>query len=97
MNEVEVRNIGTPFYVFDIDVLKKRINYLKSMMPSNVELCYAMKANPFVVKKIEDVIKKYEICSYGEWSIAHGLMVDGSKMVISGVYKNEEEMIDIIN
>ena len=38
MNEVEVRNIGTPFYVFDIDVLKKRINYLKSMMPSNVEL-----------------------------------------------------------
>ena len=97
MNEVEVRNIGTPFYVFDIDVLKKRINYLKSMMPSNVELCYAMKANPFVVKKIEDVIKKYEICSYGEWSIAHELMVDGSKMVISGVYKNEEEMIDIIN
>ena len=97
MNEVEVRNIGTPFYVFDIDVLKKRINYLKSMMPSNVELCYAMKANPFVVKKIEDVIKKYEICSYGEWSIAHGLMVDASKMVISGVYKNEEEMIDIIN
>ena len=97
MNEVEVRNIGTPFYVFDIDVLKKRINYLKSMMPSNVELCYAMKANPFVVKKMEDIIKKYEICSYGEWSIAHGLMVDGSKMVISGVYKNEEEMIDIIN
>ena len=60
MNEVEVRNIGTPFYVFDIDVLKKRINYLKSMMPSNVELCYAMKANPFVVKEIDEIIEKYE-------------------------------------
>lgn len=93
----EVRSIGTPFYIFDIEVLKKRIGYLKKMMPSNVYLCYAMKANPFVVKKIEDVICKYEICSYGEWKIAHDLLVDNSKMVISGVYKKEEEMIDIIN
>lgn len=93
----EVRSVGTPFYVFDIDEVKLRIDYLKKMMPSNVCLCYAMKANPFIVKKIEDVISKYEICSYGEWKIAHDLFVDNSKMVISGVYKNEEEMIDIIN
>lgn len=28
-----IESIGTPFYVFDIDVLKNRINYLKSMLP----------------------------------------------------------------
>ena len=92
-----IESIGTPFYVFDIDVLKNRINYLKSMMPKNVHLCFAMKANPFVVKEIEDTIEKYEICSYGEWNIANELGVGHEKMVISGVYKDEDSMIDIIN
>lgn len=92
-----IESIGTPFYVFDIDVLKNRINYLKSMLPENVHLCFAMKANPFVVKEIEDTIEKYEICSYGEWNIANELGVTHEKMVISGVYKDETSMIDIIN
>lgn len=92
-----IESIGTPFYVFDIDVLKNRINYLKSILPENVHLCFAMKANPFVVKEIEDTIEKYEICSYGEWNIANELGVAHEKMVISGVYKDETSMIDIIN
>lgn len=92
-----IESIGTPFYVFDIEVLKNRINYLKSMLPENVHLCFAMKANPFVVKEIEDTIEKYEICSYGEWNIANELDVAHEKMVISGVYKDETSMIDIIN
>ena len=92
-----IESIGTPFYVFDIDVLKNRINYLKSMLPENVHLCFAMKANPFVVKEIEDTIEKYEICSYGEWNIANELGVAHEKMVISGVYKDETSMENIIN
>ena len=97
MDSKTIENIGTPFYVFDIDVLKNRINYLKNMLPENVHLCFAMKANPFVVKEIEDTIEKYEICSYGEWNIANELGVTNEKMVISGVYKDETSMIDIIN
>ena len=54
-----INEVSTPFYVFDIDVLKMRIDYLKSMMPENVHLCYAMKANPFVVKEIDEKIEKY--------------------------------------
>ena len=92
-----IESIGTPFYVFDIDVLKNRINYLKSMLPENVHLCFAMKANPFVVKEIENTIEKYEICSYGEWNIANELGVTHEKMVISGVYKDETSMENIIN
>lgn len=92
-----ISEVGTPFYVFDIDVLIERIDYLKSMMPENVHLCYAMKANPFVVKEMDGVIEKYEICSYGEWNIAKKLGVNDSKMVISGVYKDEIGMEDILN
>lgn len=97
MDSKTIENIGTPFYVFDIDILKNRINYLKSMMPENVHLCFAMKANPFVVKEIENTIEKYEICSYGEWNIANELGVAHDKMVISGVYKDEDSMENIIN
>ena len=92
-----INEVSTPFYVFDIDVLRERIDYLKSMMPENVHLCYAMKANPFVVKEIDEKIEKYEICSYGEWNIAKKLGVNDSKMVISGVYKDEISMEDILN
>lgn len=92
-----ISEVSTPFYVFDINVLRERIDYLKSMMPENVHLCYAMKANPFVVKEIDEIIEKYEICSYGEWNIAKKLGVNDSKMVISGVYKDEISMEDILN
>lgn len=92
-----INEVSTPFYVFDINVLRERIDYLKSMMPENVHLCYAMKANPFVVKEIDEIIEKYEICSYGEWNIAKKLGVNDSKMVISGVYKDEISMEDILN
>ena len=92
-----INEVSTPFYVFDIDVLRERIDYLKSMMPENVHLCYAMKANPFVVKEIDEIMEKYEICSYGEWNIAKKMGVIDSKMVISGVYKDEISMDDILN
>lgn len=92
-----ISEVSTPFYVFDINVLRDRIDYLNSMMPENVHLCYAMKANPFVVKEIDEIIEKYEICSYGEWNIAKKMGVSDSKMVISGVYKGEISMEDILN
>lgn len=92
-----INEVSTPFYVFDINVLRERIDYLNSMMPENVHLCYAMKANPFVVKEIDEIIEKYEICSYGEWNIAKKMGVSDSKMVISGVYKDEISMEDILN
>ena len=92
-----INEVSTPFYVFDINVLRDRIDYLNSMMPENVNLCYAMKANPFVVKEIDEIIEKYEICSYGEWNIAKKMGVSDSKMVISGVYKDEISMEDILN
>lgn len=92
-----INEVSTPFYVFDINVLRDRIDYLNSMMPENVHLCYAMKANPFVVKEIDEIIEKYEICSYGEWNIAKKMGVNDSKMVISGVYKDEISIEDILN
>ena len=92
-----ISEVSTPFYVFDIDILKAMFYFLKSMLSENVCLCYAMKANPFVVIELDEIIEKYEISSYGEWNIAKKMGITDSKMVISGVYKDELSMDNIIN
>ena len=78
------------FYELDIGALKERINYLKSRLPKYVTICYAAKANPFVVKEIDEDIEKFELCSPGEVDICNTLGIETKKMVISGVYKTPE-------
>ena len=43
------QRFGTPLYVFDGRTLQKRIETLRAALPANVELCYAVKANTFIV------------------------------------------------
>lgn len=86
INDV-LRSCPSAFYTFDIGVLKKRIGYLASRLPDYCTLCYAVKANPFVVKEIRGDVGAFEICSPGEAAICRALGVPSEKTVISGVYK----------
>ncbi len=60
----------TPSYVFHIDELKKRIAMIREILGGKASLCYAMKANPFLVKPLKDVVDKYEVCSPGSLAYA---------------------------
>ena len=77
----------TAFYTFDIRILKERIEYLKTALPEGVSICYAVKANPFIVREIEGDVDRFEVCSPGESDICEKLDIPKNKMVISGVYK----------
>ncbi len=77
----------TPMYVFDISTLKKRVKYLKNSLPDNVKLCYAVKANTFIMKELDEVIERFEVCSPGELSICRELGMPMEKIIFSGVYK----------
>lgn len=91
-----IKEYQTPLYVFDIDALKDRVHYLQSFFSNRITLCYAMKANPFLVKELEDVIHKLEVCSPGEYYICRDQHVENDQLVISGVYKTPsviEEML----
>ena len=44
MNEILKQN-KTAFYVFDVKTLKDRVAYLRKMLPEDVAICYAIKAN----------------------------------------------------
>lgn len=82
-----IKNSETAFYTFDISILKERIKYLRTKLPQNVSLCFAVKSNPFIIKEIEQLTDRYEICSPGEAEIFRELKIAKNKAVISGVYK----------
>lgn len=86
-----IKKYGTPTYLFDTSVLIKRINYLKSYL-MGAGLVYAVKANTFIVKELIDNVERLEICSPGEYRICKKLGIDPQKMVISGVYKDEKSI-----
>jgi len=82
-----IKEYGTPTYLYDINTLIKRVEYLKSKL-KGCNLVYAVKANTFIAKEIEKHVERFEICSPGEFEICHKLGIDHQKMVISGVYKD---------
>ena len=82
-----LKNFETPIYVFDIDKLKQRIQFLRDNLTKRLELCYAIKANTFIVKEINDDVERFEVCSPGEYSICEESNITPEKIVISGVYK----------
>ena len=88
-NSIErlIKENENAFYVFDSGVLNKRVAYLRDRLPENVQLCYAIKANPFITKELENSVERFELCSAGETEIFLSLGIDSRKAVISGVYK----------
>ena len=82
-----LNNFETPIYVFDIDKLKQRIKFLRENLTKRLELCYAIKANTFIIKEINDDVDRFEVCSPGEYSICEEANITPEKIVISGVYK----------
>lgn len=91
-----IKKYESPLYVFDIDVLKQRIKFLRKNLSKRLELCYAIKANTFIIKDINDDVDRFEVCSPGEYYICENAKITPEKIVISGVYKTPsviEEMI----
>ena len=84
------RDCPTPMYLFDMGKLKKRIRYLRQNLPRSVDLCYAIKANTFILREMEGWVDRFEVCSPGEGAICEELGLPEEKLVISGVYKTPE-------
>lgn len=87
----------TPLYVFDISVLKARVAALRNALPQGVNLCFAVKANTFIIRELVQVIDRLELCSPGEAEICERLSVPAQKMVISGVNKTPAFIEDLVS
>lgn len=82
----------TPSYVFDLDRLKECMELANSILKGKATVCYAMKANPFLIGAMDIYTEKYEVCSPGEYEICYSQGISPSKIVISGVNKTFESM-----
>lgn len=91
-----IKTSEAPFYVFDTSVLKKRIEFLRSSLPSRVRLCYAVKANTFIIREAEKYVDLFEVCSPGEAHICGALNIPPEKTVISGLYKTPSHIEELI-
>lgn len=68
-----VKNFGlTPLYIYDSAAIEKRIDELREVLPTNVHLHYAIKANPMpdVVNLIAPLVDGLDVASGGEVPVA---------------------------
>lgn len=101
LNEQELKQIaqeyGTPCFVFDKDELAHRIEQMRAVLGEQVEICYAMKANPFLVDAMKPLASRFEVCSPGEFEICAREQVDMSRIVLSGVNKEEKDIARVMD
>lgn len=91
------REYQTPVYIFDKTMLKRRISDIRGILGDDVTLCYAMKANPFLVDAFKSLDTKYEVCSPGEFSICEREHVDMNSIVLSGVNKEKHDICHVMD
>ncbi len=84
--------LQAPCYIFDADILARGVQQMHELMPHCGALCYAMKANPFLVKYIDPYVDRFEVCSPGEYEICSRAGIDPEKIIVSGVSKTEHSM-----
>ncbi|MEG1641269.1 MAG: alanine racemase, partial [Ruthenibacterium sp.] len=88
---------GTPAFVFDVDMLQTRLQSIKEIVGEKIHLCYAIKANPFLIEANLTQVDNLEVCSPGELAICKKLHVDMSTVILSGVNKTPEDIADALD
>lgn len=100
INNTDIKDIvhtyGSPLYLFDYDELKKRVKEIRKRLGNSVKLCYAMKANPFLISYLVSDVDKFEVCSPGEYEICKKEKIPFEKIVFSGVYKQKKDFTECV-
>ncbi len=88
---------GTPQYIFNLDEMAESVAFFRSILREPMGLCFAIKANPFLVRQMAAVVDRTEVCSMGEFEICRKLNIEAEKVLISGVLKKQEDIEQILN
>lgn len=92
-----IMKYGTPSYLFDIDKMKETVGKFRKALGGKAGLCFAMKANPFLVGQMETQADRIEVCSMGEFRICKKQGIAPEKLLISGVLKKMEDVCEILD
>lgn len=84
----------TPFYAYDRNLLRSRVTELRSALPENVKLHFAMKANPMpaVVGFMASLVDGIDVASAGELKVALDAGTDPHEISFAGPGKRDSEL-----
>ncbi len=88
------RRFGTPFFVYDFDVLEARVAALRAALPPSFDLAYAVKANPAlaVVHHLGRLGVGADIASAGELELVERAGITPDRVIFTGPGKSDEEL-----
>ncbi|OGR28065.1 MAG: pyridoxal-dependent decarboxylase, exosortase A system-associated [Desulfobacterales bacterium RIFOXYA12_FULL_46_15] len=86
--------IGTPFYVYDLSIAEKKYNMLRQALPSDVEIHYAIKANPHpeVLRFFQHLGCGADVASMGELNKALAAGILAKDIGFAGPGKTAEQL-----
>ena len=84
----------TPFYAYDRELIANRVGKLRSHLPREIELHYAIKANPMsaVVNFVAGLVDGLDVASAGELDIAMDTGMDPREISFAGPGKTLYEI-----
>lgn len=84
----------TPFYAYDLGCMQRRVQELRALIPAQVKLHYAMKANPMpqVVQHLATLVDGLDVASAGELKVALTTSVPRSDISFAGPAKTIDEL-----
>lgn len=85
---------GTPFYVYDLDVIERQVHALRAALPAIVDIAYAVKANPAlaIVAHLGGLGLGADVASGGELATAIRAGIRADRIVVTGPGKRDEEL-----
>lgn len=89
-----VEEYGTPLYVYDKARIAQRVETLRTAFPEELQLHYAMKANPFppIVDHLLSLVDGLDVASAGELAIALEAGADPLTVSFAGPGKRDSEL-----
>ncbi len=84
----------TPFYAYDRSLMTERVAYLRNKLPKQIQLHYAMKANPMpaVVQHMAGLVDGLDVASRGEMHIALDTGISPAEISFAGPGKSTDEL-----
>ncbi len=94
LTQLAARVGQTPFYAYDRRLLNERVALLRRVLPTAIELQYAIKANPFpaVVQHLAGLVDGLDIASLGELRVALDTGMDPTRISLAGPGKRPPEL-----
>lgn len=88
----------TPFYAYDRQRMTSRVAELRTALPGELKLHYAMKANPMpeVVKHMVGLVDGLDVASAGELKVALGTGVSPTDVSFAGPGKRDSELREAV-